>query len=193
MTGRRTRRHTARWIAGAVLAVLVVVGVVLATRTPQEATQVDSPLLGHLAPTITGTDLKTGATVSLKSLRGHYVVVNFFASWCVPCQQEAPDLVSFYYDQKRDSGGAVLLSVVFHDETSSAEGFLRSQGAVWPAINDPGGAIAESFGVTDPPTTFLIDPSGRITVNPVIGPATETNLDTLLRAARAQGAGAEHA
>jgi peroxiredoxin len=77
--------------------------------------------------------------------------------------------------------------VVFHDETSSAESFLRSQGAIWSAVNDPGGSIAESYGVTDPPTTFLIDPSGRISVNPDIGPATEQNLDDLLHAARAQG------
>jgi cytochrome c biogenesis protein CcmG/thiol:disulfide interchange protein DsbE len=185
MTGR-ARRHTTRWVAGGLLLVLVVVGVVLATRTPQDATQVDSPLLGHMAPAFSGTNLRTGARVSLSALRGHYVMVNFFASWCIPCQQEEPFLVAFDYDQQHLAGGADLVGVVFHDESSSATQFLRSEGATWPAVLDPGGTIAEDYGVTDPPTTFLVDPSGRITVNPIIGPATEKNLDTLLHAARAQ-------
>ncbi len=104
MSARR-RGHLARWLAGAVLLVLVVVGIVLATRTPQEATQVQSPLLGQSAPAFTGTNLTSGAPVSLHSLRGHYVFVNFFASWCVPCQEEAPDLSRFYYQQNHATDG----------------------------------------------------------------------------------------
>jgi cytochrome c biogenesis protein CcmG, thiol:disulfide interchange protein DsbE len=184
MMARSTRRHTTRWVAGGVLLILAVVGVVLATRTPQAATTVDSPLVGHLAPTFSGADLRTGQHVSLKSLRGRYVFINFFASWCGPCQQEAPDLVAFDYGQGLVDDGAVLVSVVFHDETSSARQFMISQGATWSAVNDPGGAIAQDYGVTGPPTTFLVDPSGRITVEPVTGPATQANLEAMLRAAK---------
>jgi cytochrome c biogenesis protein CcmG/thiol:disulfide interchange protein DsbE len=184
MTGRRSRRHTTRWVAGAVLGVLAVVGVALATRTPQEATQVDSPLVGHLAPEFSGSDLRTGAHVSLRGLHGHYVFINFFASWCVPCQEETPDLVAFYYDQAAHLGGARLVGVVFHDEAASARQFLRSQGAVWSAVNDPGGTIAQNYGVTGPPTTYLVDPSGRITVEPFEGPATEKQLDHMLAEAK---------
>jgi cytochrome c biogenesis protein CcmG/thiol:disulfide interchange protein DsbE len=179
MTETATRsRHTTRWIAGGVLLVLSVVGVVLATRTPQEATQITSPLLGHTAPSFSGTDLRTGKHVSLSALRGHYVFVNFFASWCGPCQEETPDLITFEYTQQH------MVSVVFHDEVSSARQFLITQGATWPTVSDPGGNIAEEYGVTAPPTTFLIDPSGRITVNPSTGPATQSELSDMLKEAR---------
>jgi cytochrome c biogenesis protein CcmG/thiol:disulfide interchange protein DsbE len=133
-----------------------------------------------MAPQISGSDLRTGAKVTLSTLRGHYVLVNFFASWCVPCVQEAPDLITFEYNQQHGGGGANLLSVVFHDQTSSARQFLRTQGATWRAVSDPGGRIAEEYGVSDPPTTYLVDPSGRVSVNPIIGPATKANLEALL-------------
>ena len=190
MTERR-RRHPTRWIAGAVLVALVVVGIVLATRTSQEATAVQSPLLGRTAPAFSGTDLSSGAPVSLVALRGHYVLVNFFASWCGPCQQEAPDLSRFHYQQAHTPGGAEMVSVVFHDTTSTARAFLRSNGDLWPAVGDPSGVIAEHYGVTAPPTTFVIDPSGRVAAV-LVGPATQANLDASLKAARAVPSGSGH-
>ena len=177
--GMIRRRHAIRWVAGAVLATLAVVGVVLATRTPQEATAVQSPLQGRVAPEISGANLLGGTRVSLSSLRGHYVVVNFFASWCTPCQQEAPDLSRFAYEQAHKRGGADLVSVVFHDSSSSAHAFLVSNGDLWPVVADPGGAIAARYGVTNPPTTFVIDPAGRVTAV-LLGPTTGQNLESYL-------------
>ncbi len=184
----RRRRHAARWVAGGVLLVLVVVGIVLATRTPQEATAVQSPLLGGAAPALTGTDLASGNRVSLAALRGHYVVVNFFASWCIPCQQEAPDLSRFHFEQSRATDGADMVSVAFNDQSSTARSFLRKNGDLWPAIADPGGTIAQRYGVTAPPTTFVINPAGRVSAV-LVGPATQKNLDSFLKAARTDGAG----
>jgi peroxiredoxin len=81
--------------------------------------------------------------------------------------------------------------VVFHDRIASAESFLKTQGAAWAAVNDPGGTIASDYGVTSPPTTFLIDPSGKITVEPEVGPATEADLEKMLERAR-NGATTQH-
>jgi cytochrome c biogenesis protein CcmG, thiol:disulfide interchange protein DsbE len=184
----RRRRHVTRWLAGGVLVVLAAVGIVLATRTPQEATAVQSPLLGQKAPVFSGTDLVNGSHVDLATLRGHYVVINFFASWCVPCQQEAPDLSRFAYEQAHTNNGADMVSVVFHDTTSTARSFLVDNGDLWPAVTDPGGAIAQSYGVTAPPTTFVVSPSGRVAAV-LVGPATTSNLDSFLKAARGDQGG----
>src|SRR3954462_5420834 len=81
------RSHTARWIAITVGVVVGLFVLLLATRPSAEAGKADSPLLGRLPPETTGPGLD-GKTVALSSTRGEYVVVNFFASWCVPCQTE---------------------------------------------------------------------------------------------------------
>jgi peroxiredoxin len=76
-----------------------------------------------------------------------------------------------------------MVSVVFHDTSATARSFLQKNGDLWPAISDPGGTIAERYGVTAPPTTFFINPAGRVTAV-LVGPATQKNLDSFLKAAR---------
>src|SRR5438270_3022240 len=88
------RRHTARWAAVSLGVVLLLFVAVLATRKSAADKQAESPLLGKPAPALTGTGLD-GHDVSLVSDQGKWVVVNFLASWCVPCRQEHPELVKF--------------------------------------------------------------------------------------------------
>ncbi len=180
---RPPRRHLTRWVAGGVLVVLVAVSVVAATRPSSQATQVQSPLVGHRAPLLSGTTL-AGRAFSLAGERGHYVYVNFFASWCPPCQEEEAALVDFAFRQSREGAdGARMVSVVFNDTVSDARRFVTDWGIRWPVVPDSQGAIANRYGVGSPPMTFLVDPSG-VVVGTWVGPVTVAQLDQMLGAAR---------
>jgi cytochrome c biogenesis protein CcmG/thiol:disulfide interchange protein DsbE len=179
---RRRARHTARFIAGVVLLVVAALVALLATRPPATATEVFTPLLGRPAPAISGTTVD-GRSFRLGSDRGRWVVVNFFASWCPPCQQEEPELVSFAYAH-RAAGDATLVGVVYDDATSSARSFDASSGATWPAVVDAGGQIALRYGVRAPPETFIVSPAGKVVAH-IDGAVTAAYLDHQLAAAGA--------
>jgi cytochrome c biogenesis protein CcmG, thiol:disulfide interchange protein DsbE len=183
LPSRRRRRHLVRWMAGAVLVGLVAVSIVAATRPASQATEIQSPLVGHRAPLIVGTAL-SGQRVSLASLRGRYVYVNFFASWCPPCQEEEPNLIAFAATQSRVPGGAALVSVVFNDSEAAARQFVSQWGQPWPTVPDQGGTIANAFGVGAPPATFLVGPRGTV-LGVWDGPATVAQLQAMVRGARA--------
>jgi len=179
--GRARRR--ARWIALAVGVVAAGLVVLLATRPSAGSTEAASPLLGKPAPAVAGTTV-TGAPLSLSSYRGRWVLLDFFASWCPPCQQEQPELVTFAWRHRGPSGVAVV-GVAYDDSSAQAAAFLRSTGATWPALADPGDRIAVDYGVRGPPEAFLVAPDG-IVVAHLVGPVTDAQLEQLL--ARAQAA-----
>ncbi len=178
-------RHTARWVALAVLVIAAGLVAVLATRPPASVSEVASPLVGRPAPPIAGVTV-TGARFHLPSAPGHFVVLNFFASWCEPCQTEGPDLATFEFEHHR-SGDASMLSVVFDDSSSQAALYQAQLGATWPTLVDPGGRLALSFGVRAPPSTFVIAPDGRV-VAFIIAPVTAADLDKIIAEAKATGA-----
>jgi cytochrome c biogenesis protein CcmG/thiol:disulfide interchange protein DsbE len=184
VAGRHRRGHRARWIAVLVLVVMAAFIVLLATRPPASATEVYTPLLGKPAPALAGSTL-SGGHVDLTDYRGRWVWVNFFASWCPPCQQEEPALVTFAY-QHRAVGDPALVSVVYDDTTGNARAFDVSAGATWPSVIDPGGQIALRYGVRGPPEWFLISPGGAVVAH-LDGPVKVSDLDGQIAAARAAG------
>jgi peroxiredoxin len=144
----------------ATLVVLVAFSVFLASRHPVSgATNAPSPLLGQRAPAVAGTELG-GGMFSLASERGHVVVVNFWASWCAPCVQEAAELSTFSWQSR--ARGVRVVGVVFNDSVSSANAFAKHYGSLYPSIVDPGGSIANHYGVISPPETVVIDRHGRV-------------------------------
>jgi peroxiredoxin len=179
---RPRRKHTILWSAVTAAVVLAILIAVLATRKAATDVQAGSPLLGHQAPAISGPDL-TGQQISLSQYKGKWVVVNFFATYCVPCQQENPDLISFN-SQHQAAGDAVLLGVIYDPrDVPAVAPFISKSGDTWPIIRDDN-AVAE-FGTTGVPETFIVDPYGFVIVH-ITGRVTESGLNTILQRAQAQ-------
>ncbi|MGH9045071.1 MAG: TlpA family protein disulfide reductase [Acidimicrobiales bacterium] len=180
--GERRFGHTVRWVSLAVVAVLVAAGIFAATRPSSQATAVQSPLVGRDAPTLSGAELN-GATFSLASDRGKFVVVNFFASWCPPCAQEEPNLFRLAFEQERQRAKLALVSVDIDDTTAGARRFLGQWNITWPVVADRDGRLADAYGVGSPPETFVLGPRGRV-LAALVGPVSYDQLDSVLVAAR---------
>ena len=139
--------------------------------------------VGDRAPAFSLADLD-GATVSLADYAGQTVLVNFWASWCLPCVDEFPLLDAALKDHA-DEGFAVI-GIVYRDRSEAARAFADQFGAEWPLVMDPGEAVAQAFGVYGPPESWIIGPDGRI-LSRRIGPYSAAELEAEL--ARVLGTG----
>ena len=109
----------------------------------------------------------------LDGLRGRVVVVNFWASWCVPCYHEHPVLLR----AAREHGAQVqFLGVVYDDEEGRVRDFLAQVGAAYPSLLDVNGRTAIAYGVYGVPETYFIDAQGAI-VHKYTGPLDEATME----------------
>ena len=172
------RRRKWRWvIIGVSGAVLIPFLFVMAKRVGGEARSVRSPLLGKPAASFDLPRVDAPGTLSSDSLRGRVYVINFWASWCVPCRKETSALEGFYERWKPQ--GVELIGVSYSDPPGPALAFRAQYGGTWPLVNDPNLSVALSYGVAGVPETFVIDEKGIIRAK-LIGAVGPTTLDGVL-------------
>ena len=111
--------------------------------------------------------------MDLGAQREQVVVVNFFASWCTPCRQEAADLERVWRDYQ--DRNVQFFGIAYKDASSKAQTFLDEFGVTYPSAVDPGNGIARAYGVTGVPETFVIDQQGHL-LRHFLGPITMEQL-----------------
>ena len=184
MTRSRRRRTVLYASLGVALVVAALIGVI-ASAQPSPDVGSNTPLLGNPAPAISGPGL-AGGRYSLSQFRHEWVLVNFMATWCPPCEAEMPQLLAFvkHHASARD---ATVLTVVYDPtDVGALKTYLAARRAHWPAVDDPAASVP--YGVTGLPTSFLVAPGGTVYAY-VPGEVTASELDSWLRQGSAKGLG----
>ena len=157
-------RRRRLWRTLVLLVVVAIVGLVLVTRLEGQP-PARSVLLGEPAPMLQGPTLD-GGSFDLADWSGQVVLVNVWASWCVPCQREQPLLVATY--EQLAPQGLQIVGINVRDKPEAARAFLQRYGqAPWPSVRDPDGRRAVDWGTFALPETYLMDRSGTIVAKAV--------------------------
>jgi cytochrome c biogenesis protein CcmG/thiol:disulfide interchange protein DsbE len=160
-------------IVGAAITLALVA--ILFVGLGKDPAEIKSPLVGKPAPPLALKAVGTGQTIDIAALRGKPVVVNFWATWCVPCYQEHPVLV----ENARMIPNVQFIGVVFNDTEDKINAFLRERGSSYPTLLDEQGQTAIAYGVGGVPETYFLNRQGVI-VAKFTGPMTTEILQSNL-------------
>ena len=177
--------HRARLVAQGVaigLVALLFILLVWALATEEGGNLAESANRGDLppAPEFALERLDEDGTLTLSSLAGKAVVLNFWASWCLPCKDEAPFLEQLWREHR--DRGLVVVGLDAKDFRRDARRFARRFGLTFPLVYDGPGSVLDDWGVTGFPESFVLDREGRV-VEAFVGDVTSDEEKRDLRAA----------
>jgi thiol-disulfide isomerase/thioredoxin len=161
-----------RIIIAVVIAAVAVIGMVAYSQAKD-----DGEGGGTDTPPLVGTTLD-GQAFDLADTKGKPAVVNFFASWCPPCNDEAPDLVAFSEAHPEIE----VVGVAIDDELPKTEEFVAKYGVTYTVVFDAEGGSGADWGVTGIPTTFFLNADGAVT-DTIVGAATREQFEASLETA----------
>jgi thiol-disulfide isomerase/thioredoxin len=159
------------------LVLVVLAGVVACTRGQATEAGTGVRSMSEPLPLIQGEDLQ-GNQISSTDFAGEVLVVNVWATWCLPCEQEQPDLVRVAKGYA--NRGVSFLGINHSDQSAAANEWARTYHVPYPSIEDPSGRLATVFDYVGLPDTYVVDATG--TIRYAIGPGatTEAQLSGLL-------------
>jgi len=142
------------------------------------------PKVGDIGSVITDFEQNDidGKPVNIKSFRGKYVLIDFWASWCGPCRGENPNVVSAY--KKYSNKNFTVLGVSLDKSKEPWIQAINNDGLTWTHVSDLKGwtnAVAQKFGINSIPQNFLIDPNGVIIGKNLRGPDLDAKLESVIK------------
>lgn len=144
---------------GAVLAILGL-AVVLTLAFRNDPRDIRTGTIGRAAAPFALESLDGRGVVRLSDYAGKVVVVNFWASWCIPCKQENPALVNVW--ERYRGSDVMLVGILYQDSVDAGRAYTARMGNTWPTGVDSEGRTAFAYGVFGIPETFFIGPDGVI-------------------------------
>jgi cytochrome c biogenesis protein CcmG/thiol:disulfide interchange protein DsbE len=169
-----------RWTILLVVLLVLGAGWTYFSRIPSNSVKTgeqSAPRAGFLAPDFT-LDLLNGGQVTLSELRGKVVLVNLWASWCLPCRAEMPAMQKAY-EKYKDQGVVILgVNTTFQDGEKNTAEFVQDHDLTFPIALDRDGSVSQRFAMRAVPTSFFIDRDGVIRSVVVGGLANETTILT---------------
>lgn len=174
-SSNKDKGSTTKTIIGVVVIIVVVVLLVVTSQRQKFEPVVE----GKTAPDFTLPDLK-GRMVRLSDYKGKVVFVNFWATWCKPCEEEMPSMQVMYEAVKKKYPNFELLAVSIDKKTPDVvEAFAKKYGVTFPVLHDRKGKIKEIYKTTGVPETFIIDQNGVI-AEKVWGPRNWSRQDSIM-------------
>lgn len=142
--------------------VAILMAIVLTASPKVSAGSANSrPYPGYIAPAFTLSELSNGTSVSLAEFQGKPIFINFWASWCPPCQAETPDIVKAY-QQFGNQVTFISINLTSGDSIAGVRQFVKRYGISYPVLLDKNAAVSTAYNVLAIPTSLFVNRSGVI-------------------------------